>query len=167
MAPDDPVARLVAEAEIRAVVMRYCRAIDRLDMDLLRSCYHPDAVDEHGTFTGTVDEYVAWVDRVLRRYDSTMHVVANHLAELDSPTSARAETYGFAFHHTDDGDERRNLTMAFRFVDRFELRSGRWAIARRVAVTEWVRRTDPASWWPSPEGVRVGRRDREDAVYWV
>nr|WP_213245328.1 nuclear transport factor 2 family protein [Gordonia pseudamarae] len=27
------------------VVARYCRAIDRRDFDLLRTCYHPGAVD--------------------------------------------------------------------------------------------------------------------------
>ena len=39
---------VVAEAAIRDVQMRYCRACDRVDMDLLRACFHPDATTEDG-----------------------------------------------------------------------------------------------------------------------
>ena len=42
-------------------MLRYCQGIDRLDMELVRSAYHPDGVDHHTGFDGTVDEYVAWV----------------------------------------------------------------------------------------------------------
>lgn len=34
-------------AAIENVLGTYCRAIDRLDLELLRSVYHPDAVDDH------------------------------------------------------------------------------------------------------------------------
>ena len=64
-------------------MLRYCRGIDRLDLELVRSCYHADATDEHGTFIGTRDEYVDWVAGVLTRFTGTMHVVANQLVELD------------------------------------------------------------------------------------
>jgi hypothetical protein len=50
---------LPADAELRGVVdqfairdllLRYARGIDRRDLDLVRSCYHADAVDEHGSY---------------------------------------------------------------------------------------------------------------------
>jgi hypothetical protein len=158
---------LVAEAEIGRVTARYCRAIDRMDEELLRSCYHPGATDEHGSFTGGVDEYVTWVWGLLASYRSTMHLIGNQLVELDGATSARVETYGVAFHDTDGGDARLNLTTGFRFVDRFDCIGGRWAISRRVAITEWSRSADPSTRWELPDSLRVGRRDREDPVYWV
>ncbi|MEI8000528.1 MAG: nuclear transport factor 2 family protein [Actinomycetes bacterium] len=161
----EPLARLVAESEIRAVLLRYARGIDRLDLDLVRSCYHPDATDSHGSFTGTVDEYCTWVERVLRRYDSTMHLLGNPLVELAGPDRAAVETYGLSFHRTAGGPPERNLVTGFRFVDRFDRRGGEWRIARRVAVTEWSRIDDEASWWPIPDGMLTGRRDRTDAVY--
>ena len=161
----EPLARLVAESEIRAVLLRYARGIDRLDLDLVRSCYHPDATDSHGSFTGTVDEYCTWVERVLRRYDSTMHLLGNPLVELAGPDRAAVETYGLSFHRTAGGPPERNLVTGFRFVDRFDRREGEWRIARRVAVTEWSRIDDEASWWPIPDGMLTGRRDRTDAVY--
>jgi hypothetical protein len=49
----DDLQVLVAEAEIGRVIARYCRAIDRMDEGLLRSCYHPGATDEHGVVPGT------------------------------------------------------------------------------------------------------------------
>ena len=79
------------------MVLRYCRGIDRLDLELVRACYHPDATDDHGGFVGTRDEYVDWVGGVLARFEGTMHVVANQLVELDGD-AARSETYGVAYH---------------------------------------------------------------------
>ena len=158
---------LVAEAEIGRVTARYCRAIDRMDEALLRSCYHPGATDEHGSFSGGVDEYVTWVWDLLATYRSTMHLIGNQLVELDGPTTARVETYGLAFHAGEVDDVRLNLTTGFRFVDRFDRVSGVWAISRRVAVTEWSRTNDPSTWWEPPPSLRVGRRDREDPSYWV
>ncbi len=119
--------RLWAEAEIRRVLLRYARGVDRLDLDLVRSCYHPDATDSHGSFDGTVDEFVTWVERVLRRYDATMHFLGNPLIELTDDRTAAVETYGMAFHRAAGGPPERNLVTGFRFVDRFECRRRRVA----------------------------------------
>jgi len=158
---------LIDRQAIHDTVLRYCRGIDRLDRDLVRDCYHPDATDEHGTFSGTVEEFLAWVWPLLARYDSTMHVVANHLVELHGDR-ARSETYGIAYHRSGDPDPRRNLTVGFRYLDRFERRdSGPWRIARRVATTEWIEATAPEARWPLPERGPLGRRDRTDPLYTV
>lgn len=167
---------LWAEAQIRKVLLRYARGIDRLDLDLVRACYHPDAADSHGSFVGTVDEFVTWVERVLRRYDLTMHFLGSPLIEFPvasarasdgdaGPTVAAVETYGMAFHRAVDGPAERNLVTGFRFLDRFACRDGEWRIARRVATTEWSRVDRDADWWPVPDGMLQGRRDRTDPVY--
>jgi len=172
MAPDSvQTERLWAEAEIRRVLLRYARGVDRLDLDLVRSCYHPDATDSHGTFHGTVDEFLVWVERVLRRYDATMHFLGNPLVEFDptddvaAVSAASVETYGLAFHRAAGGPPERNLVTGFRFVDRFERRGDCWRIASRVAVTEWSRVDREDDWWPVPDGMLQGRRDRTDPVY--
>jgi hypothetical protein len=96
-ARDPEVQQLVDRQAIADVVLRYCRGIDRLDLELVRSCYHADATDDHGTFSGTRDEYVDWVAGVLARFTGTMHVVANQLVEVDGD-DARSETYGVSKH---------------------------------------------------------------------
>lgn len=163
------VQRLLDEREIRDVLMRYCRGIDRMDRLLVRSCYHDGATDAHGSFSGTVDEFLTWVWRVLGRYTSTMHLLGNVLVEHVGDGVARVETYGVAFHHTDGGDEQGNLVTGFRYVDDFERRdvagAPEWRIVRRVAVTDWVRVMRAEDAWPVPEGMITGRRDRDDPVY--
>ena len=167
MAYDQDLGALLDERAIRNVVLRYCRGVDRMDRELVRSCYHADATDEHGSFTGQVDEFLEWVFRVLARYEVTMHFVGNLLVEFvpGEPDVARCETYGIAFHRSAGEDPRGNLATGFRYVDRFERRDGEWRIARRVAITEWSRVDDREHWWPIPDGMRTGSRDRTDAVY--
>jgi hypothetical protein len=167
---DPEIQALLDERAIRDVVLRYCRGIDRMDRDLVRSCYHADAVDSHGSFTGTVDEFLDWVWRVLGRYTSTMHLVGNLLVERNGDGHARVETYGIAFHRTDGGDAAGNLVTGFRFVDDFAHRSvdggpASWRIASRVAITDWVRVDRPDDQWPIPPGMLTGRRDHDDPVY--
>jgi hypothetical protein len=163
----DEVERLVAEAEIGRVLARYCRGIDRMDLDLVASCYHPDARDEHGSFAGTVDEYVEWVRDLLDKYDATAHYLANRLTEFSAADVATVETYGMAVHRRASGAAHLNLTTGFRFVDRFERRDGTWRIAHRIAVTDWALQHAPDDWWPLPAHHRTGQRGRGDPVYGV
>lgn len=176
---------LLAEHEIRQVLARYCRGIDRYDLALVRSCYHDDAVDEHGSFTGGPDEYVAWVGKLLTRYAMTMHVLAGSSIERTGDV-ALVETYGMSFHRSGPesaGDAKLNLMTGFRFVDRFERRASgdgggdadgggggtdaEWRIAHRVAVTEWSRVDDEPGRWPVPPTLRHGTRDATDPVWWL
>ncbi len=83
---DAGIETLLAERSIERVILRYCRGVDRMDRELVRSCYHAGATDSHGSFTGTVDEYLVWVWRVLARYSVTMHFLGNVLIELDPAT---------------------------------------------------------------------------------
>ena len=49
---------LIEERAILSVLKRYCRGIDRLDEELVRSCYHEDSTDDHGVYKGKgVDFY--------------------------------------------------------------------------------------------------------------
>ena len=167
MVHDPEVQALFDQQAIRDVVLRYCRGIDRLDLELVRDCYHPDATDDHGPFRGTRDEYVDWVGRVLPRFTGTMHFVGNQLVEVAGDV-ARAETYGVAYHHGDPpGDPRCNFTTGFRYVDRFERRDGEWRIATRVAVREWTHTVTAELQVivPPDRDGRRGQRDRTDAVY--
>jgi hypothetical protein len=165
----DVLRSLADERAITRVIHQYCRGIDRLDPELVRSCYHADAVDDHGSFLGTRDEFVTWVFRLLDKYASTMHYVGQVLIDIEGDV-ARSETYALATHRGSlDGifDPRLNLITGFRYVDRFERRDGRWAIAHRVAVTEWSRVDDLEGRWRVPAALRHGTRDATDPVHWL
>jgi hypothetical protein len=167
------VEELLAERAIRRVILRYCRGVDRLDQELVRSCYHAHSTDSHGSFSGTVDEFIEWVWRILGRYSMTMHFIGNLLIEVDhsDPERARAETYGIAFHRTAEAGPAGNLTTGFRFIDDLAHRPvwpggpAEWRITRRVATTEWVRIDRLEDQWAIPPGMLQGSRDSSDPVY--
>jgi hypothetical protein len=162
------IETLAARQEIADVILRYARGIDRLDFDLVRSCYHPDAYDDHGNIKGDVDTFIAGARKFLQTCDATMHFMGNMLIEIDGDR-ARAETYAVAYHRftVADGSGKDDV-WGIRYVDRFEQRAGAWKIAYRVVAQEW-RRVDPI-----PAG-RVrnfgtglwGTRDGNDAIDWV
>lgn len=169
---DPRIARLIDEKEIRDVLYRYCRGIDRRDLDLVRSCYHDDATDDHGSFSGGIDAYLEWVDGLLARYTWTMHLLGNILVEFPGaePDPAKvgvaaAESYGVALHRSQEDKPYLNLANGFRYLDRFENRGSGWRIAARVAVSEWSMRIPNDVWWEIPESMTIGRRDTNDALY--
>ena len=160
---------LVDRQAIADVVLRYCRGIDRLDLELVRDCYHPDATDEHGTFIGharRVRRLGGWRPHALHGHDARRGQPAHR--GRTATTHAHSETYGVAYHWGDPPDDhRRNFTTGFRYVDRFARRDGEWRIARRVAVREWTH-VVPAEQQlviPPERDGRRGRRDRDDAAY--
>lgn len=141
--------------------MRYARGIDRLDMDLVRSCYHPDARDRHGSFSGSVDEFIAWVEPALvERFESTMHFLGNTLIDLDGDR-AHAETYCIASHRM--RTEASDWLAGVRYVDVFERRNGDWRLADRTVVFDWARMATGGH--PFESGYLLGERSRSDASY--
>ncbi len=159
--------RVVDQQEIRDVVYRYCRGIDRRDFDLVRSCYHPDGVDDHGDFRRNVDEFIVYVQHTLPRFERTMHFIGNVLVEPDGD-EARCESYVVAYHHlgVSRTKPKRDFVAGLRYVDDFERRDGEWRIASRVCVFEWSRVDDvaPGGWVPGPTAT-VGQIDGTDVVF--
>jgi hypothetical protein len=157
---------LVAQQEIRDVLIRYTRGIDRMDPDLVLSCYWPGAHDDHGAFQGTAEDFAVWVRDVLAHFDVTMHFIGNQLVEVEGD-AAHAESYCVAYHRRQarDGQQGHDLVIGLRYVDRLEQRDGEWRIADRRCVFDWTRQ-DPigAEWALPPEALR-GARDRNDPVY--
>lgn len=158
------VAHLTDAAEIEQVVLRYCQGIDRLNLEQVRSVYHPDGIDHHTGFDGGIEDYLVWVSDALSRFTGTMHLVGNHLARIEGDLAV-AETYGTAVHWGNPAeDPRRNFTSGFRYIDRMAKRNGRWAILERWAVREWTR-SDAGSAIPREADGPAGRRDRGDLLY--
>jgi hypothetical protein len=135
----DDLQRSVLELQDRQAIsdclMRYSRGIDRLDRELLLSAYHEDAIDDHGDFVGSRDEFA---DHVLqlhaKRHLCTQHCLFNHTCDLQGDV-AHTETYYMFAGVNREGDM---LQIAGgRYLDRLERRDGRWAIAQRICLREW------------------------------
>jgi ketosteroid isomerase-like protein len=139
MTPDE-LERAVVELQDRQAIhdllMRYSRGVDRLDRELLVSCYHPDAIDDHGVFVGGPEEFADWAIAMhTATHLSHQHCVLNYTVDLDGDVGHTESYYMFA------GMNREGTPLAVsggRYVDRLEKRDGRWAIVARVCVRDWA-----------------------------
>jgi len=118
-------------------VVAYCRGVDRMDLDILKRAYHPDATENHnGTVVGTFDDLVDWIwGPYQENLVMSHHVVQNHWCELDGDV-AHTETYCTYTEIRSVAPFSRQI--GGRYIDRFERRDGRWAIAARVLVQDWI-----------------------------
>lgn len=160
------VAELSARAEIHDVLLRYCRGLDRVNMSLVRGAFHPDAWVQfpESLHQGSVDGFVAFLSEEMPRFVRTMHLLGNSLIEFDGPRTAHVETYLTAYHQ---GSERHHWKGQFvklwaRYLDRFEERDGRWLIARRRLLVEWMYRYPTEGWFDDHPDASRGMRDGSD-----
>ncbi len=157
--------QLKAEREIRRRLLDYCRGVDRCDAELVASTYHPDAVDDHGTFQGSGHDLARFAtEAILEHYESTMHTIGDSIIDFADDLTAYVETYVFADHRRVDDDGETLERFGARYVDRFECRDDAWRIADRVVIVEW---TDTAPITPTRGSGRYvrGLRDRSDLAY--
>jgi ketosteroid isomerase-like protein len=171
MAMDAELEKMIRELHdkqaIREVIATYSRGLDRRDKDVLLSCYHPDALDDHGLFVGGPEDFYDWTGPSHLRYFKThQHIVTNHTCSLEGNT-AHTETY-WMFAGMTEGEGKLAI-FGGRYIDCMEKRSGQWRIAARKCVLEW---------WGAPsdgmvtaesmaaraEGGRVAK-DRTDCSY--
>lgn len=157
---------LIDRSEILDCIHRYSRGMDRLDRDLARSAYHDDAIDDHAAFVGPVDDFLDWAFAYHASQIRHQHYVTNHTVEVEGDT-AHAETY-YLFVGTDRDADAPLLFTGGRYIDRFERRDDRWAIAARVCLVEW--QTEVASLLSSDAvdflaAIGTVARDRTDTSY--
>ena len=168
---DEDLARIVRELkdrqDIRDALVRYCRGVDRLDREMLLSAYHPGAIDDHGVFVGDREAFADWAFGYhARAQHATQHIITNHYCELDGDV-AHTETYWLFAGMNTDGSP---LSIGGgRYIDRFEKRDGRWAIAERKCLGDWGGVPGPS---PLPEAAYEAlnsggppSRDRNDPSY--
>ena len=121
---------------IKDCLARYARGADRFDRELLMSAFHADAIDEHGKFVGNREEFADWaLDQHRNAHLTHQHFLGNHRCELDGDV-AHTETY---FMFVGMNRQGKPLVMnGGRYIDRFERRDGKWAIAYRELLRDWA-----------------------------
>jgi hypothetical protein len=176
--------------EIEQVLKTYCRAIDRLDAELLRSIYHPDGVDDHGSFCGNAHEFVDFIMQEMRQ--TTLygfHTLTQSIIDVQGDIAAAESTY-IGYHRINGSREdlgsffgesyackarEQNLLgreheyiCGGRYIDRLEKRGGSWKILRRKITNEW-NQCQVASHIFDEGKPRLfnlpGARDKSDPVY--
>jgi len=152
---------MLAREEIRQCLVRYARAVDRHDTALVASVYHADALDDHTAYIGLGSALGTYANASHDAiWEAHQHFLTNNTIDLDGDT-AHVESYFIVV-----GRRKQNAgtdVHAGRYVDRFEKRGGRWAIAARVCIYEWGLPAESAveqlKTWP------LGRHDTSDPSY--
>jgi hypothetical protein len=149
--------------EIFDCLMRYCRGIDRLDREMLLSAYHADAIDDHGTFVGPVEGFADHVLHLHSTYQHrTQHHITNHRCEIDGDT-AHTESY-YIFRGLNKQPPL-YTNASGRYLDRFERREGRWAIAARICLVEIRDELLAPNGFEEDTVYLPARRDKDDPSY--
>jgi SnoaL-like domain len=189
---EQSVRELIDQRDIENVISTYARAVDRLDVELLKSCYHPDAVNHNAVSRTPAWEYADVIIPQMRKlFSGTMHHVTCSNIRVDGDIAA-AESYFIAWHHVIGGydevvtmfgtpyardmeklgklENGHDFVGAGRYLDRFQKRDGVWRFSERSVTMEWnhfepaTRGTPESLFGRMPEWAR---RDRSDPVYRV
>ena len=166
------LAKLEAELQelrdreaIREAIHRYCQAVDRCDLTMLKSCYWPDAYDDHGFFAGNAHEFAEYVIPCLERVDSSMHSITNTRFRFDGNRCA-CNSQWHVVHRLAHDDGFTDFLHQGRYLDVWEKRDGEWKILHRVIAGDldrWIHTIDIHAGAPgNPNATLRGCRGSDD-----
>ncbi|MBO0677496.1 nuclear transport factor 2 family protein [Mycolicibacterium sp. S2-37] len=135
---------MLDEFALRKLVHRYCRAVDRGDMEALRGLYHRDAEDDHGGFSaGSVDDFIRGLVAARPYLRSMQHHITTVNFAVDGDR-AEGEIYSIATHTFAAGDREIDVVVGGRYLDKYEKRDATWRFVERAIVTDWANVNDPS-----------------------
>jgi len=151
---------------IRQVIYDYCRALDRLDQDLLTRVFHPDAVIDLGAlYQGAPQAFFPFAMGFMKAMTFTRHEIFNVRVEQNGDHAA-VETYVRAWHRLEREGQDYELAVHARYIDEFSCRGGVWAISHRSEVIDWAEeRPVSSAWFESNAEMLKGARDSSDLSY--
>lgn len=164
MDPKDTYTQIAEKQEITELIYRYCRAVDRLDIELGHSIWHENAVADYGEFYCGDGRGV--IDLICKQHEHMLyhsHQVSNIIINLDGERAA-SESYVTANLRMQQNEKLLQMTVWSRYLDTWSRREGRWAIDKRITIIDFdeVRPTTPLGKLES-----AGKRSTEDASYSV
>jgi hypothetical protein len=156
---------LVDQQAVRDVIASIARGLDRLDFELLASCYAKAAVDERHGVRREIGEFLEWVQPILIGMESTLHSISTQLVEV-AGDAAYAESYCMARHFsvTAAGQPAHEWFVYCRYLDRFTRTDGRWLLSYRRCAYE-PGTLNAATLEPLPAEILGGARGRDDPSY--
>ena len=142
LSPGEAADRLA----IRELVEAYAHCADRRDakgqMSLFTANTHFVVYMDAGSPTPSQELHsradLAPVFADLNKYDATMHFVGQTTVLSLTAEQGSGETYCMAHHLTIDGERRRLMVAALRYLDRFVKEDGAWLFSERRLYVDWV-----------------------------
>jgi hypothetical protein len=140
------LTQLLDREKIQDCLARLARGEDRRNTELITGAYWPRAIVDLGIFTGSFDEYLAWVVPGSLEIPVTQHVLGQSLISLHTD-AAMVETQVLAYHRVAAPDGHRNTVIGGRYVDCFEKLTGEWRISQRTMLYDWCQELGDAADW--------------------
>jgi len=156
MSTEDTADRLAITQQI----YRYCRSVDRLDVPLGHSVFHPDSYADFGLYKGTGRGWIDFICVEHKKFLHHSHQVTNIILDVDGDR-AGSEAYVTATLRARDGDKVMQRQFWARYVDQWSRRDGHWAIDRRECVIDFDQIVEVT---PLNDHKR-SQRDRSDPSY--
>src|SRR5690554_2152588 len=80
-----PIEKLQAIHEIEQNLYQYARGVDRRDWPAVRSSYHVDGYDHHGSYEGGIDGLIQWMMARHQQIEYSIHLITNISVEFLTP----------------------------------------------------------------------------------
>jgi len=130
---------------IRELVEAYAHCADRRDAKGQMSLFTPDtrfvvfmnARDPKPSMELHSREALAPVFADLNKYNATTHFVGQSTIFKLTSDRATGEAYCLA-HHVTDGEKRRLMLAALRYLDKFVKLNGAWLFSERLLYVDWT-----------------------------
>jgi uncharacterized protein (TIGR02246 family) len=127
MTPED----LIARHGILNAIANHSRGVDRADVNLLGSAYHPGATVDYGFYAGPAPALVDMLGNGQKGSLPTLHRTSNSEIRVSGDRAA-AESYVIAYV-----EEPELQRMVFgRYLDRFGVQDGAWRLTHRAYVLD-------------------------------
>jgi SnoaL-like protein len=175
-----PAGRALLFYEASELVNRYARAFDRKDWAALRTTYHDDAVDDHGSIVGSPDEFIEFMRTRHEHVVDVMHLNGNVLIlEVDADRrEALVETYCVGWQRLAPEAEgvpalydspliapdaqSRLCAVGNRYLDVLAERDGELRFLQRRIIYEWIQVTEVPLPTPFAATWAKGTRTEDD-----
>jgi|tagenome__1003787_1003787.scaffolds.fasta_scaffold20987288_1 hypothetical protein len=161
------VRLLEDKEEIREVIYRNARGVDRADAPLLKETYHPDSYEVHWeTFTGNGHEFADFITAEGPEARAVYHAHTNPLIDVqgDRAFCETAYTTRTLVDREQELGGWVEIVTWGRVLDVMEKRDGTWRIAYRQLARDGARRAVEPNPLAPPEPT-AGRADRTDPSY--
>lgn len=103
---DEDLVSMVRETAdrqaITEVLYLYCRACDRLDVELMERCFWRDATAYHGAYNGPAEGFWRGALHFLSHIKASLHYATNVVVELDGDVAYQEAIYQ-AWHRVEKG----------------------------------------------------------------
>lgn len=142
---EQQLQQLLDKQALHELINAYCNAADRHDNEKMRALYHPDAIDEHGSFSqGAAMDFIDSLPQIQAPMLILQHHVTTVNLKLDGDY-AEGEVYVIAFHQIrkDDGSAF-DLLIGGRYFDKYAKRDGTWKFSHRSVVADWAHVDEPS-----------------------